>query len=174
VFSHLSKTRDTWEDFLFRNNFTLPENAVESPLHINKNPILCIFNPAIKNPCVDSQEDHATIDRTSVAIQNPLGKNPRCDFMPRKSLEEVLDVLKDRVPFVPTVEPIGVVPNELVIKKNRRHKEHSNFDLNFSNKRLGMLISRILRNRQRYHLSLIPVIEVNDDLSKDEIDEFLV
>jgi hypothetical protein len=97
VFSHLSKTGDTWEDFLFRNNFTLPENAVESPLHLNKNPNPCISNPTIENLCVDPQEDHATTDRTSVAIQNPLGKNPRCDFMPRKSLEEVLDVLKDRV-----------------------------------------------------------------------------
>jgi hypothetical protein len=103
---------------LFRNNFTLPENAVESPLHLNKNPSPCRSNPTIENLCVDPQEDHATTDQTSVAIQNPLGKKPRCDFMPRKSLEEVLDVLKDRVSTVPIHEPTQVVLNKSIVKKN--------------------------------------------------------
>jgi len=87
-----------------------------------------------------------TTDQTFVAIWDPLGKNPRCDFMPRKSLEEVLYILKDRVSSIPTVEPIRVVPNKSVIKKNHRHKEQSYSDLNFSNKRPGKLIFRSFRN----------------------------
>jgi hypothetical protein len=93
--------------------------------------------------------------------------------MPRKSLEEVLDVLKDRNPPVPINEPTQGVLNKSIVKKNRKHKEQSNSDLNFTNKRPGRLISRSLRNRQRDHLSSIPVIEVDDHLSEDEIDKFL-
>jgi hypothetical protein len=93
--------------------------------------------------------------------------------MPRKSLEEFLDVLKDRVSFVPTHEPTQVVLNKSIVKKNRRHKEQINSDLNFTNKRSGRLISRSLRNHQQDHLSSIPVIEVDDHLSEDEIDKFL-
>jgi len=61
------------------------------------------------------------MDQISIAIQNPSGKNPRCDFMPKKSLEEVLDDLKDMVSFVPTHEPIWVVPNESIVKKKGRY-----------------------------------------------------
>jgi hypothetical protein len=93
--------------------------------------------------------------------------------MPKKSLEEVLDVLKDRVCSIPTVEPIQFVPNESVIKKKSRHKEQSNSDLNFSNKRPGRLTSISLRNRERDHLSSIPMIEVDEHLFEDEINEFL-
>jgi hypothetical protein len=56
--------------------------------------------------------------------------------MPRKSLEEVLDVLKDMIPIVPIHEPTQVVLNKSIVKKNRRHKEQSNSDLNLANKRI--------------------------------------
>jgi hypothetical protein len=45
--------------------------------------------------------------------------------------------------------------------------------VNFTNKRLGRLISRKLRNLQQDHLSSIPVIEVDDHFFEDEIDKFL-
>jgi hypothetical protein len=38
LLSHLAQIGDTWEDFLCRNNFTLPENTVESPLHFKYKP----------------------------------------------------------------------------------------------------------------------------------------
>jgi hypothetical protein len=82
-------------------------------------------------------------------------------------------VLKYRIPTVPIHEQTQVVVNKSIVKKNRRHKEQINSDLNFTNKRPGKLISRSLRNRQRDHLSLIPVIEVDRHLSEDEIDNFL-
>ena len=47
------------------------------------------------------------MDQTTFAIQKPSkGKKPQCDFMPRNSLEEALDDLKDRVSTVPTHELI--------------------------------------------------------------------
>jgi hypothetical protein len=46
-----------------------------------------------------------------------LGKKPRYDFVPRKSLEEVIDVLKERVSPAPTVEPTqGFLTNQLLRK----------------------------------------------------------
>jgi hypothetical protein len=60
LLSHLAKIGDTWEDFLCRNNFTLPENTVESPLHFNTNPSPC--NPTTENQGVDPHEDHATTE----------------------------------------------------------------------------------------------------------------
>jgi hypothetical protein len=118
LLSHLAKIGDTWEDFLCRNNFTLPENTVESPLIFNTNPSPC--NPTTKNQGVDPHEDHATTERNFVVIQNPLGKKPRYDFVPRKSLEEVIDVLKERVSPAPTVEPTQGFFNKSIVKKNCR------------------------------------------------------
>jgi hypothetical protein len=173
VVSHLSKTGDSWGNFLFRNNFTLPENEIESPLHLNENPSPCQSNPTIENLCVNLQEDHATTDQTSVAIRKPSGKKPRCDFMPRKSLEEVLDVLKDKIPTVPIHEPTQVVLNKSIVKKNGRHKKQSNPDVNFTNKRPGRLLSRKLRNQQRGNEKSTPVIEIDDHFDEDDIDNFI-
>jgi hypothetical protein len=61
-----------------------------------------------------------TTERNFVAIQNPLGKNPRYDFVPRKSLEEVIDVLKDRVSLTPTVEPTQGFFNKSGFMKKRQ------------------------------------------------------
>jgi hypothetical protein len=47
VISHLSKTGDSWESFLLRNNFTLPNNITELPLHLNENPSPCRSNPIV-------------------------------------------------------------------------------------------------------------------------------
>jgi hypothetical protein len=85
--SHLSKTGDSWGNFLFRNNFTLPKNEIKSLLHLNENPSPCQSNPTIENLSVNLQEDHASTDQTFVVIQKPSGKKPRCDFIPKKSLE---------------------------------------------------------------------------------------
>jgi hypothetical protein len=106
-------------------------------------------------------------------MQNPLGKEPRYNFVPKKSLEEVIDVLKERVSPAPTVEPTQGFINKSTVKKNHKKKKQGNSDLSFVNKRPGKLISRSLRNRQQDHLSSISVIEVDDHLTDDEINEFL-
>jgi hypothetical protein len=93
--------------------------------------------------------------------------------VPRKSLEEVIDVLKERVSPAPTIEPNQGFSDKPTVKKNRKKKKQGNSDLSFVNKRPGRLISRSLRNRQQDHLSSISVIEVDDHLTDDEINEFL-
>ena len=64
-----------------------------------------------------------------------MGKKTQYDFMYKKSLEGVIDVLKDRVSSTPTIEPTQGVMNKSIVKKNRKHKGHSNSDLSFVNKR---------------------------------------
>jgi hypothetical protein len=76
------------------------------------------------------------MDQTPFAIQKPSkGKKPQCDFMPRKSLEEALDDLKDRVSIVSTHELIQVALNESIVKKKGRYKKQSNPYVNFIDKR---------------------------------------
>jgi hypothetical protein len=106
-------------------------------------------------------------------MQNPLGKKPRYNFVPKKSLEEVVDVLKERVSPAPAIELTQGLNDKPTVKKNRKKKKQGNSDLSFINKRQGRLISRSLRNRQQDHLSSISVIEVDDHLTDDEINDFL-
>jgi hypothetical protein len=156
---------------LCRNKFTLLENTVESPLHLNTNPSPC--NCTTESQDVDPHGDYASTGPNFVDMQNPLGKKPRYNFLPRKSLEQVIDVLKERVSPTPTIEPNQGFVDKPTIKKNRKKKEHGNSDLSFVNKRPRSLISRSLRNRQQDHLRSISVIKVNDHLTDDEINEFL-
>jgi hypothetical protein len=107
VISHLSKVGDSWQNFVYRNGFSLPENVTDLPLHFNESPSPCRSNPSMENLHVNLQESPVSIDKTPVVLQKPSkGKKPRCDFIPRKSLEEVLDDLKDKILTVPNPEPI--------------------------------------------------------------------
>jgi len=85
--------------------------------------------------------------QTAIAIHKPSENKPLCDFVPRKSLEEVLDDLKGGVSFFPTHDPIRVVPSELVVKKKGRYAKQNNLDVNLISKRSSRFISRKLRNR---------------------------
>jgi hypothetical protein len=100
-------------------------------------------------------------------------KKPQCNFIPRKSLEEILDDVKNKVPTVPTHQPIQVVLKESTVKKKRRCKKQSSPYVNFTNKRPGRLLSRKLRNQQRDNEKSTPVIEVDDHFSEDEIEYFI-
>jgi hypothetical protein len=171
LLSHLAEIGDTWEDFLCRNNFSLPEKPVNSPLHSNINPNPC--NPMTESQGVDLHRDHELTEPIYVAMQNPLGQKPRYNFVPKKSLEEVVDVLKERVSHDPTIESTQGLHDKSTVKKNRKKKKHGNSDLSFINKRQGRLISRSLRNQQQEHLSSISVIEVDDHLTNGEINDFL-
>jgi hypothetical protein len=141
------------------------------PLHSNINPNPC--NPMTESQGVDSHRDRELIEPISVAMQNPLGKKPRYNFVPKKSLEEVVDVLKERVSPAPAIEPTQGLHDKPTVKKNRKKKKQGNSDLSFINKRQARLISRSLRNQQQDHLSSISVIEVDDHLTDDEINDFL-
>jgi hypothetical protein len=89
-------------------------------------------------------------------------------FYSKKSLEDVLDNLKDKVLVVPSPEPVMVDLNEVKIKKQGRRKTQRIPDIDFKNKRPGRLISRMLRNRHHDHEKPIPVIDVDDWISEDD------
>jgi len=126
----------------------------------------------MENLHVNLQENPASIDQNSVVIQKPpKGKKLRCDFVPRKSLEEVLVDLKDKILIVINPEPIQVGSNEIDIKKQARWKKQRNPYINFKNKRPGQLISQTLRNRQRDFEKPIPMIKVDDQFFEDDIDD---
>ena len=58
-------------------------------------------------------------------------------------------MVKDKFPMVPIHEPTQVVLNKSIVKKNRRHKEQSNSDLNLANKRIeqaGNVFAKISTN----------------------------
>jgi hypothetical protein len=78
----------------------------------------------MENLHVNLQEIPASIEETPAVLQNPAKvKKPRCNFIPRKSLEEVLDDVKDKILTVPNLEPIWVDSNEMNIKKLGRQKK---------------------------------------------------
>jgi hypothetical protein len=58
------------------------------------------------------------------------------------------------------------------VNKSHKQSKQKHATLGFRNKRVGRLISRILRNRSKPHLSLIDLIEVNE-VSDPEIEIFL-
>ena len=114
----MSKTGNNWENFLFRNNFTLPKNVIKSPLHLDENPSPWRSNPTIENLYVNLQEGPAFIDQTPIVIQEPSkSKTPKHDFIPIKSLEEVLVDLKDKTLMVPSPEPIRFYLSEPTVNK---------------------------------------------------------
>jgi hypothetical protein len=118
VISQLSKVGDSWKYFMYRNGFSLPETVIDPPLHFNKSSSPCRSNPSLENLHVDLQESPVSVIKTHVVFhKSSKGKKPRCDFIPRKPLEEVLDDLKDKILVVPNPEPIRVDLNELEIKK---------------------------------------------------------
>jgi hypothetical protein len=155
VISHLSKARDSWEDFVYINGFTLPENVADLPMHFDEPPSLYRSNPSMENLHVNLQERPTSIYQTPVFIQKPpKGKKLRCDFVPKKYLEEVLDYQKDKILTIPNHDPIQVDLNEPTVKKKGRHKKQSSPDINCKNKRLDLLVymkmrinSLIMRNR---------------------------
>jgi hypothetical protein len=74
-----------------------------SPLHSNVNP-----NPnnlVTESQCVNSHNECDLTNPNSVAMQNHLGIKTRYNFVPKKSLEEVVDVLKERVSPAPAFDP---------------------------------------------------------------------
>jgi hypothetical protein len=92
--------------------------------------------------------------------------------MPRKSLEQVLDDLKDRIPIVPTHEPIHLVLNKKIVKKKGRYKKHSP-DVNFTNNTLGRILCRKLRNQKHDNEKSTPVIKIDDHFFEHDIDNFI-
>jgi hypothetical protein len=72
---------------------------------------------------VNSHRDRELTEPIYVSMQNPLGKKPRYNFVPKKSLEEVVDVLKERVYLGPTIEPTQGFHDKPIVKKHHKKKK---------------------------------------------------
>jgi hypothetical protein len=59
-------------------------------------------------------------------MQDPLGKKHRYNFLPKKSLEEVVDVLKERVSPTPAIEPTQGLIDEPNVNTNPKKKKQDN------------------------------------------------
>jgi hypothetical protein len=118
---------------LSRNSFAQPDNTVNSPSNVNPNS----GNLVTGIQSFDLPNDCEINEHIYVSLQTPLSKKPRCIFSPRKSLEKVVDVLKER--FYPTSvsEPNQGFSDKPTAKKNRKSKKQERSDLNFINKRSG-------------------------------------
>jgi hypothetical protein len=133
LLSHLAQIGDTCENFMCRNDFSQPESTMNSPLHSNINPNPC--DPMTEIQCFNSHNDCELIEPNYVSMQNPLSKKPQYNFVPRKLLEEVVDVLKERVSPTPAIDPTRGFHEKPTVKKNCRKKKHGNSNLSFINKR---------------------------------------
>jgi hypothetical protein len=62
------------------------------------------------------------INQIMLLCKPPLGKKPRCIFTPKKSLEEVVDVLKGKVSPALAIELNQGFSDKPTVKKNRKRK----------------------------------------------------
>jgi hypothetical protein len=169
LISHLSQIRDNWESFLSRNGFSQADNTVNPPLNVN---------PNLDSPVTDSQVFNSLggcefNESVSIVLETPMVKELPCMFSPRKYLEQVVGELKEKYSPVPANEPNQNHNDKLIKRKIHKGKKQQSSDSNFRNKRSGRLISRSLRNHKKDHLSSILTIEVNDQCSDQEINDFL-
>jgi hypothetical protein len=121
VISRLSKVGDSWKDFIDINGFSLLETVVDSPMRLNEPSNLFQSTPSIENLRVELHQSPMSITKTPIFVhKSSKGKNPRCNFIPKKSLEDVLDGLKDKFLIVPSSDLVMVDLNGVKIKKQGR------------------------------------------------------
>jgi hypothetical protein len=155
--------------FLSRNGFTQVDDTVSPHLIVNPN----LDRPVTESQVFNSLDGSEFNEPTSIVDETPVDKKLPCMFSPRKYLEQVIGELKGKYPPVPMNESNLNNNDKPVVKKFRKGKKQQSSDLNFRNKKVGRLISRNLRNRKSDHLSSIPMIEIDDQCSDQEINDFL-
>jgi hypothetical protein len=169
VISQFSKVGDNWQEFMDRNGFAPPKTVIDSPLCFYEHTFPCLSTPSLENLHVELQGSPVSITKTIVVFhKSSKGTHPRHDFIPKKSLEYVLDNLKDKVLIVPSPELVMVHLNEIKIKKQGRCKTHKVLYIDFKNKISSPLESRMLRNQHHNHEKPIPIIHVDDQISEDD------
>jgi hypothetical protein len=102
-----------------------------------------------------------------------LNRNPLDEAMPsQSSYEKKIVELEVSEPLMPKIDAGQNVIVKPDVKKSCKQIKQKHTALGFQNKRVGRLISRKLRNRNKAHLSSIDLIEVNE-VSDSEIEDFL-
>jgi hypothetical protein len=117
----LSKVGDNWQDFMDSNGFAPPETIIDSPLRSDEPTNPRLSTPSLRNLHVELQGSFVSITKTPVVFhKSSKGTHQRPDFIPKKSLEDVLDNLKDKVLVVPSPWLVVGDLNESKIKKQGR------------------------------------------------------
>jgi len=118
---------------------------------------------------VELQEDPVSFNKTPVDFHKfPRGTHQRHDFVPKKSLEDVLDSLKNKVRVIPNPRQDVVDLNGIKTKKQGREKAQRVPNVDFKNKISGRLLSRMVKNRHHTSEKPIPIIDVEDRISADD------
>jgi hypothetical protein len=91
-------------------------------------------------------------------------------FVPKKSLEVVVTNLKDRFSSDYQSQPMSPVKEEKSKEHDTKGKySHYNCEVDFKNKRVGRVISRLIRNKKKHKDDTIPTITIIDqDSSEDD------
>jgi hypothetical protein len=166
---HLSKIGDNWETFLSRNGFTQVDDTIIPHLVVNPD----LDKPVTESEVFNSLDGSELNEPASIVDETPVDKKLLYIFSPRKSLEQVIGELKGKDHPMPMNESNLNNNDKPVVKKFCKGKKQQSSDLNFRNKNVGHLISRNLRNRKSDHLSSIAMIEIDDQCSDPEINDFL-
>jgi hypothetical protein len=82
----------------------------------------------------------------------------KCDFVPKKSLEEILSLLRDKTPVTPDPVHNTVSKDKNKIKRQGKQVTHNVNDLDFRNKRSGRLLSRMTKNQHQNRDKPIPTV----------------
>jgi hypothetical protein len=127
----LSKAGDNWKNFLVRNGFVslTPEPVSDLPL--------CFDEPTDPFPSTHSLQDlHIELQVTedpALPTETPVDSHQsirdthqRHKFVPKKSLEEVLDKLKGKVYVTPILGKIWLMKMKLK-SRSRENRKHRGF-----------------------------------------------
>jgi hypothetical protein len=171
VISQLPKVGDNWQDFVDRNGFSplTPATIIDSPMCFDDPSSPLPSTHSLRDLHVELQEDPVSFTKTPVDFhKSSRGTHQRCDFFPKKSLEDVLDNLKGKVLAVPSHWKYVVDLNEIKTKKRGRHKTRRVLDIDFMNKISSRLLYKMVRNRHHNREKPIPFIDVEDHISVDD------
>jgi hypothetical protein len=169
VISQFSKVGDSWKDFVDRNGFAPLKTVIDPPLHFDEPAGPFLSNPSLRYLHVELQGKPMSINKTPVVFhKSSRGTHQRRDFVPKKSLEDVLDNLKGKVLTIPSLGQDVVDLDEIKTKKHGRLKTQRVPDIDYENKRSSRIISRIVKYRHHNHEQPIPIIDVDDRIYVDD------
>jgi hypothetical protein len=98
----------------------------------------------------DSHNDCEINESMLLLCKPPWVKNHDV-FFAQKSLEQVVDVLKERISPTPAIEPSQGFIDKPTVKKIRKKKKQGNSVSSFTNKRIKQPNNMIIKKLNKFH-----------------------
>jgi hypothetical protein len=173
VNAQLLKIGDSWKGFLVRNGFvSFPSEPVHSlPLCVDEPTGPSISSHSLQSFRVEIQVSKDPVLPPDTPIEfRPIAEvtSKKHEFIPKKSLEEILSHLRDKAPVTPDPVQNMVSEDKIKIKRQGKKVTQKVNDLDFRNKRNGRLLSRMTRNRHQNHDKPIPTVVIEDTISVED------